>query len=90
MSIKSDLKALALCTRGDGARISDDVIRKWLEEVTRMEASVAELDLIKPSAEVLQEGFWRSCSGCHESNEGHPTGPHSATFNCHLGSGCHE
>lgn len=35
-------------------------------------------------------GFWRSCSGCHESNEGHPTGPHSKVFGCALGNGCSE
>ena len=36
------------------------------------------------------KGFWRSCSGCHELNEGHPTGQYSKTFKCHLGVGCHE
>lgn len=35
-------------------------------------------------------GFWRSCSGCHESNEGMATGPFSETFKCHLGVGCSE
>src|SRR5690606_17888108 len=30
-------------------------------------------------ADILAEnkGFWRACSGCHETNEGHPTGPWS-------------
>jgi hypothetical protein len=43
-------------------------------------------------AEELEQGsgFWRSCSGCHESNEGVPTGPFSAVFKCHLGGGCRE
>jgi hypothetical protein len=36
------------------------------------------------------DGFWRSCSGCHELNEGHATGPFSNTFNCALGNGCRE
>ncbi len=36
------------------------------------------------------DGFWRSCSGCHESNEGMATGPFSKTFKCHLGVGCSE
>lgn len=49
-----------------------------------------ELDLLKPSAEILQEGAWRPCSGCHETDEGHPTGPFSDTLQCHLGIGCHE
>lgn len=33
-------------------------------------------------------GFWRDCSGCHDLNEGHPTGPFSRVLNCHLGFGC--
>jgi hypothetical protein len=36
------------------------------------------------------KGFWRSCSGCHETNEGHPTGPFNRVLNCHVGFGCHE
>lgn len=35
-------------------------------------------------------GFWRSCSGCHESNKGMATGPFSETIKCHLGVGCSE
>lgn len=35
-------------------------------------------------------GVWRSCSGCHELNEGHDTGPYSHTFRCALGLGCSE
>jgi hypothetical protein len=35
-------------------------------------------------------GVWRSCTGCHESNEGHPTGPYSPALKCSLGFGCHE
>lgn len=43
-------------------------------------------------AEVLTEcdGFWATCTGCHESNEGHPTGPYSSIFKCTLGIGCSE
>lgn len=36
------------------------------------------------------KGFWLSCSGCHELNEGHPTGRYSAALRCHLGLGCTE
>lgn len=36
------------------------------------------------------DGIWRSCSGCHESNEGWPTGAFSRAMNCHLGNGCSE
>ncbi|MCH1880427.1 hypothetical protein MJ863_12620 [Alcaligenes ammonioxydans] len=35
-------------------------------------------------------GFWRSCSGCHESNDGMATDPFSKTLKCHLGVGCSE
>lgn len=40
--------------------------------------------------EVFEHGHWRSCTGCHESDEGHPMGPYSEDFRCNLGSGCHE
>lgn len=35
---------------------------------------------------------WRSCTGCHETNEGYETGhyPYSEIFKCHLGFGCSE
>lgn len=33
---------------------------------------------------------WRSCTGCHELNEGHATGPYSDIFGCALGIGCSE
>lgn len=43
-------------------------------------------------AEQLAEGAgaWRSCSGCHELNEGHPTGAWSSVLKSHLGLGCRE
>lgn len=45
-------------------------------------------------AELVREGYgwWRPCSGCHETNEGYPTGHfrYSHTFQCEAGSGCHE
>ena len=34
-------------------------------------------------------GWWASCSGCHETNEGVSDWPRSI-FGCHAGSGCHE
>lgn len=36
------------------------------------------------------DGFWRSCTGCHETNGGYDTGPYSKTLKCHLGIGCSE
>lgn len=36
------------------------------------------------------DGAWRPCSGCHELNEGHDTGPFSKVLGCALGGGCSE
>ena len=35
-------------------------------------------------------GWWQSCSGCHETVDGHETGHYrySDLFRCHVGSGC--
>lgn len=43
-------------------------------------------------SEALDEGdgCWRPCTGCHEWNEGVPTGPTSKVFRCVLGVGCQE
>lgn len=37
-------------------------------------------------------GFWHSCSGCYESNEGAPPNGaiFSTVFQCYLGNGCDE
>lgn len=44
--------------------------------------------------EVLAEGdgHWRTCTGCHESEDGYDVGhyPTSSIFQCKVGSGCHE
>lgn len=55
-----------------------------------------EIDLLRWVADDISRqvgeghGVWRSCSGCHELNEGHDTGPYSHTFRCALGHGCSE
>lgn len=43
-----------------------------------------------PSGEIFAAGLWRPCTGCHEHDEGHPTGRYSAALHCHLGTGCGE
>lgn len=55
-------------------------------------AASAEPIELQGVAETLAEGdgLWRSCTGCHELNEGHDTGPYSKTLKCHLGGGCSE
>jgi hypothetical protein len=37
-------------------------------------------------------GFWSTCSGCHESEDGHDDGPYpySNVLKCKLGMGCRE
>ncbi|SIO72846.1 hypothetical protein SAMN05444172_9333 [Burkholderia sp. GAS332] len=37
-------------------------------------------------------GEWRTCAGCHESEDGHPVGeyPYSETLGCDLGGGCSD
>lgn len=45
-------------------------------------------------ADVLKKGngAWRTCTGCYETEDGHPVGQyaHSDTLGCPLGSGCNE
>lgn len=36
------------------------------------------------------DGFWVSCSGCHESIDGASTSPMDPVFKCHRGGGCSE
>jgi hypothetical protein len=50
-----------------------------------------ELSGVKEALE-SSDGFWRTCSGCYESEDGHPVGdyPYSAILNCDLGAGCSE
>lgn len=48
------------------------------------------IDRIREQTEDEKSGFWTSCTGCHECNEGHPTGRYSTIFKCHIGLGCHE
>ncbi|MDQ7981922.1 hypothetical protein QYH69_32380 [Paraburkholderia sp. SARCC-3016] len=62
---------------------------------TDQQKSCAEMPIeLHGVREVLEsaEGFWRACSGCYESEDGHPVGhyPHSHIFGCDLGSGCSE
>lgn len=46
----------------------------------------------KEEAEAGAAAGWRSCTGCHETNEGAETGwyPYSKTFGCFVGAGCTE
>jgi hypothetical protein len=51
------------------------------------------VELVGVREEVAKgSGFWASCSGCYDTEDGHPTGPYSYSrvFGCALGSGCSE
>jgi len=53
-------------------------------------AHAEELAIGDINPEVFDDGWWRSCTGCHELDEGHPTGPWSTALRCNLGVGCRE
>lgn len=68
---------------------------EWLDESRSASQPGADADNLRASiAEVLKEreGYGQTCTGCHESEDGHDVGhyPFSDTFQCKLGSGCHE
>ncbi len=77
-----------------------DVTVERLRRAEAAEARVAELtrerDAVWPTAEDVAEasedgkGFWKSCCGCHETNEGVPTGPLHPVLKCCVGGGCAE
>ncbi|MGN7959178.1 DUF551 domain-containing protein [Agrobacterium radiobacter] len=78
--------------------ISDDDMSEyeiWIEPLyaappaPSLDVKAIELDGV-PDALAYGKGIWRTCTGCHESNEGYPTGPFSDTLKCHLGGGCFE
>lgn len=60
-----------------------EAVPNLLDEVERCQG-------LKIRADVFEHGLWRTCSGCHESNEGHATGPYDESLRCHVGIGCHE
>ena len=76
-----------------------ETIRAALTATLAEPAGEAEPDFAASIAEVIKEESlneaacgWRSCTGCHETNEGYETGryPYSAMFGCHVGHGCSE
>ncbi len=62
---------------------------KLIQPAPTVAAKILELDGV-PDALAYGKGIWRTCTGCHESNEGYPTGPFSDTLKCYLGGGCFE
>ncbi|WP_329770507.1 hypothetical protein [Stenotrophomonas maltophilia] len=66
--------------------------RKAQREIDAARQPVGEPVELACVAETLANGagLWMTCSGCHESNEGAPTGQYSTIMQCHLGHGCDE
>lgn len=54
------------------------------------ERDEARADAIDIPERVFDDGHWRPCTGCHESNHGSTASPYSRSLRCHRGSGCHE
>jgi hypothetical protein len=57
--------------------------------------ALSELALLKAGIDheaAEQSGSWHTCSGCYDTEDGHPTQryPYSTTFGCDLGNGCSE
>jgi hypothetical protein len=73
-----------------------DTSRDGVGEAPSLRLRRGETDLLRWVSDditrLIKEGCgaWRSCSGCHELNEVHDTGPYSHTFRCALGHGCSE
>lgn len=76
---------------------------RYLERARNADAALAKSDgpggLANRIAEVTaEEGksgaacWWRSCTGCHETEDGYSVGryPRSKVFGCEMGSGCRE
>lgn len=73
-------------------REREAIARAALTEASAQPSSPWQPIELRGIAETLDEGsgFWRACSGCHELDDGHDTGPYSETLRCVLGGGCAE
>lgn len=91
--ISSPYRKVAICTtcaaRGP---IGDNPAEGWNSRAQPAPSDHVVGIELNGVAEQLADGAgaWRSCSGCHNLNEGHPTGPWSDVLKCHLGMGCFE
>lgn len=84
-------------TPGDGAKaVWNRIEEKLVALAARSGDDAAQAIAVELSsvAETLEngDGFWRTCSGCHETEDGYPNGdyPYSKILKCDLGGGCSE
>lgn len=91
--------ALRTSATSEWDELSDDgkawiaiVIREALKTASYADA-IAAIDVrLKEMVDTPPEGFWHSCTGCHETSEGYSVGsyPWNAAMKCELGAGCGE
>lgn len=76
----------------DGKAWITVVIREAMRIASHATAREAIDKRLSEITECPPEGFWRSCTGCHETFEGHSVGsyPWKAAMHCELGAGCSE
>lgn len=87
--VKAALSLDCETCNGTGKEARHQICRDCDETAPSVAVTALELDGV-PDALAYGKGIWRTCTGCHESNEGYPTGPYSDTLKCHLGGGCFE
>lgn len=68
------------------------VIREAMKTASYADAMAAIDVRLRDMVDSPPEGFWRSCTGCHETFEGYSVGsyPWNAALKCELGAGCRE
>lgn len=64
---------------------------KW-KQLKPVEGILMTVERIKEVQQETEGGYWASCSGCHEMEDGHDVGeyPYSEVFKSKVGSGCRE
>ncbi len=89
-ALREAMKGAAVIANASGAEI-----KALRERIAGMEKDAEKTPVEFIDVErILKEGdgAWQSCSGCHETEDGHPVGefPFSRFLKCELGAGCSE
>jgi hypothetical protein len=71
---------------------AQELLRNLAIPTAKVELDGITQGLAEAVKEQSEHGFWRPCSGCHETEDGHPVGkyPYSEALGCSLGNGCSE